>query len=636
MREKIDRALQLLGIGNFLLGVHDAAFPSLPEENLGRGSPYSAGAADFFEFAASLGFTGMQLGPQGITTEANPSPYDGSYFSRNPLSLAPLSLTRSAYPLLARDRLAGIIDQFHSIPDRVDDIFARLAIGDISAEICRRYRLEIGDGQSAASLSLCRSYSEYRRQNASWLERDALYQLLRQHYAGKNWRQWDGTKEGRLDRQLFAPPVGLEEEVRLRREALERRNREAIEDYCFIQFLLAEQHRELRERCRRLGLKLFGDLQIGMSGRDAWYAQSFLLSGYVMGAPPSRTNPKGQPWKYAVLDPHCYWVECADGSRQPGPALLFLQARIEKLVDEFDGLRLDHPHGLICPWVYKSDQADPFSAVQNGARLFASPMLPDHPVLAQFAIVRPEQLNTQKHRYDDNWVTSLDAEQLGRYAQLLEVIINTTMKKWANMRTIACEILSTQPYPVKRVMDLYGLGRFRVTQKADVNNELDVYRSENAQPEDWLMLGNHDTPTIWQVAERWREEGVTRRQAEYLAMRLRIPAAEQTSWKERLAVDTGALVQAKFADLFVGPAQNIMVYFTDLLGGMESYNQPGTISKDNWTLRIPCDFKKSYCEKLTADRALNIPKALAMALRSKEAHTSLLHRELIRQLEEST
>ena len=635
MQEKIGRALQLLGIRNLLLGVHDAAFPSLPEENLGRGSPYSAGAADFFEFAASLGFTGMQLGPQGITTGANPSPYDGSLFSRNPLSLAPLSLTGSTCPLLERDRLAGIIDQFHVAPDRVDDTFARLAIDDISAEICRRFHLEVTAGRSAACRALRHSHDEYRRHNAPWLERDALYQLLRRHYAGKSWRQWAGTKEARLDRHLFAPPAGLAEAVRLRREALGRDYRQAIDDYCFIQFLLAKQHRELRERCRDLGLKLFGDFQIGLSGRDAWYGQAFLLSGYVMGAPPSRTNPRGQPWNYAVLDPHRYFVESADGSRQPGPAVQFLQARIEKMADEFDGLRLDHPHGLICPWVYRSDQDDPFLAVENGARLFASPMLPDHPMLAQFAIVRPEQVNLHKHRYDDTWVTSLDAEQVGRYGQLFEVIIKTTGKQWANLGTIACEILSTQPYPVKRVMDVHGLGRFRVTQKADLNNALDVYRSENARPEDWLMLGSHDTPTIWQAAERWLEEGVAPRQAEYLAMRLRIPAAEQTGWKERLAVDAGALVQAKFADLFVGPAQNIMVYFTDLLGGMESYNRPGTISKDNWMLRIPSDFKKIYREKLAVGHALNIAKALAMALRSKEDHTGPPHRELIGGLEGS-
>jgi hypothetical protein len=52
-------------------------------------------------------------------------------------------------------------------------------------------------------------------------------------------------------------------------------------------------------------------------------------------------------------------------------------------------------------------------------------------------------------------------------------------------------------------------------------------------------------------------------------------------------------------------------------------------------LRIPSDFKKIYREKLATDRALNIAKALALALRSKEDHTSLLHSELIRGLEGS-
>ena len=100
MQGKIDRALKSLGIKNFLFGIHDAAFPSFSEEDFGRGTPYSEGAADFMGFVRSLGFSGIQLGPQGITTEANTSPYDGSLFSRNPLSLAMRSLTRMECPLL--------------------------------------------------------------------------------------------------------------------------------------------------------------------------------------------------------------------------------------------------------------------------------------------------------------------------------------------------------------------------------------------------------------------------------------------------------------------------------------------------------------------------------------------------------
>jgi hypothetical protein len=119
-------------------------------------------------------------------------------------------------------------------------------------------------------------------------------------------------------------------------------------------------------------------------------------------------------------------------------------------------------------------------------------------------------------------------------------------------------------------------------------------------------------------------------------MRLSIPETKRSRWIERLSVDPGALVQAKFADLFVGPAQNIMVYFTDLLGSKETYNKPGTVSDENWTLRIPSNYKKIYSEKRTHNLALDIPKALAMALRAlraKSGPTDSGHDRLIRELE---
>ncbi|WP_205747175.1 4-alpha-glucanotransferase [Desulfopila sp. IMCC35006] len=636
MSTAIDRALQLLGIRNFLLGIHDAAFPSLATEDLGRGSPYTDGAAVFLQFARSLGFNGVQLGPQGITTPANASPYDGSFFSRNPLSLAPLPLTNSACVLLGPEKLAGFMSRRPGDTKRVDDRFVRWAQGLIAEEICCRYRQEIQSASSPACTALQQTFSTYRQKNSSWLGRDALYQVLRQKYGGNTWKNWGKSEEARLDQHLFAPKEGCRTQTRLRLQALYRQYGEQIEDYCLIQFLLAEQHRRLREHCHHLGLQLFGDCQIGISRRDAWYAQSFLLPGYVMGAPPSRTNPLGQPWNYPVLDPRHYGTTGRSGRFERGAALRFVQQRLEKMAEEFDGLRLDHPHGLICPWVYKEDQDDPFYAVQNGARLFASPNLPDHPALAGFAIVRPDQLNTRLPRYADDWVTSLAPEQLNRYGQLFAVIMDTVSRRWHGAGEVVCEILSTQPYPIKRVLQVYGLGRQRVTQKADLANDGDVCRSENAQPEDWLMLGNHDTPPIWLVAEKWAKEGSIRRQAEHLATRLAIPEGARGGWIDHHALDTAALVQAKFAELFLGPARNIMVFFVDLLGSKETYNRPGTVSSDNWTQRVPPDYRSWYSDKAAANHALNIPRALAMALRAKEYSgdsSSEEHRRLIRLLE---
>ncbi|MFO7605826.1 MAG: hypothetical protein R6W72_05975, partial [Desulfurivibrionaceae bacterium] len=228
--------------------------------------------------------------------------------------------------------------------------------------------------------------------------------------------------------------------------------------------------------------------------------------------------------------------------------------------------------------------------------------------------------------------TDLDPEQVHRYAALFEVIIEEARHRTDQAET-ACEILSTQPFPIRQVMKLYGLGRFRVTQKADLDNPGDVYRSENAAPRDWLMLGNHDTPSIWQLAGKWLASGAAQKQADYLAERLAIPAEERPAWIRGLLTDHGALAQAKFADLFVGPGRNIMVFFTDLLGIEEAYNRPGTVNAENWSLRIDPDYRRIYTARLGKDRALNIPKALATALRARGAACRDQHRYLIAALE---
>jgi 4-alpha-glucanotransferase len=272
--------------------------------------------------------------------------------------------------------------------------------------------------------------------------------------------------------------------------------------------------------------------------------------------------------------------------------------------------------------------------VQQGARLFASPDLPDHPALAPFAIARPGQIDRSLARHADGRVRELDDEQVDRYAHLFEVIVEAARAHGRDVHQIACEALSTQPYPLKRVMERHRLGRFRVTQKANLEREDDVYRGENARREDWIMLGNHDTRSIWLVADDWLASGRSRAQAEYLASRLLAPEEDREKWVRRVASDAHALVQARFADLFVGPARNVMVFFVDLLGGRGSYNRPGTVTPANWALRVPTDFRRTYARRRSANGALDLPRALARALRARGAAFVSAHRRLIADLEQ--
>ena len=100
--QPIVEALGVLGIRRLLLGIHDPAFPATAEEEVGRGSPYGRGARRLLGFARSLGFNGIQFGPQGMTSPINASPYDSTLFSRNPLSLSLAPLTTETWGTLLR------------------------------------------------------------------------------------------------------------------------------------------------------------------------------------------------------------------------------------------------------------------------------------------------------------------------------------------------------------------------------------------------------------------------------------------------------------------------------------------------------------------------------------------------------
>jgi 4-alpha-glucanotransferase len=297
----------------------------------------------------------------------------------------------------------------------------------------------------------------------------------------------------------------------------------------------------------------------------------------------------------------------------------FLSARMDKMFAEYDAVRVDHPHGLVCPWVYRIDEPDPQVAVQHGARLRSSPDLPDHPELARFAIAGREQLNPDPRtpRFADDWVAELSEAQVDAHGVLFEALVASARRKGRDASALVCEVLSTLPYPLARVLERYGLGRFRVTQKADPSRSSDVYRSENARPADWIMIGNHDTPSIWRLLDDWRRTRRLEERARYLAGRLALQPAERAGMVERMVREPTFLAQAQFADLFAGPARNVMIFFSDLFGIREIYNRPGTVSEENWNLRLPRHYRTVYLEKVAVDRAANLPFALALALRAR-------------------
>lgn len=589
---------QSLGIDRLVLQIHDASFPSDPEEEQGRGSPYSRGAERFFAWAAELGFNAIQFGPRGVTSRGNASPYDATLFSRNPLDLPLRRLVE-----LGRLSSATWESIRLSLPSGRDEAVSYVQVFDA----CRRVHLEVLARADASDRAATREFLSTHR---AWLIPDALYGLLCREHGSGSWGEWDRTTQGALDQRLYHPPAGQERAAAARLAELQEQYVGEIEDYALIQWLLSEEHQALRKRLSGLGLGLYGDLQVGLSHQDTWAWQRLFLHGYRIGAPPSRTNPLGQPWGYPAFDPAQIGTLL-----EPGPALSFVRDRIRRVFAECDGLRVDHPHGWIDPWVYRSDIADPFEAVQSGARLYSSPDDPRHPQLAAFAVARPEQIDRSQPLYADGYVTDLDDEQVRRYSILIDEIVAQQTSGGRPTQAIACEVLSTLPYPVGRVMDRHELGRFRVTQKINLTDPTDVYRIENARPHDWIMLGTHDTPPIWKLAEGWCRGPEGSGWGRYLAERLVVPS-RRDEFAAEVAGDPGRLINACFTSMLASQARNVVVFFPDLFGMTTRYNEPGVVSDANWSLRVPSDFETLYEERLKRGAALNLADCLQRAARA--------------------
>jgi len=574
--EVVRTALARLGIARLVVSIHQGSFPG-GDDDVGYGTPYSRRGGEFVAWLARQGFTGVGLGPAGITGREDPSPYDASALSRNPLHIA-------LGPLVARGLLEDAELARATLPPGERTLYThayREQHGLLAAVAAR-----LADPSVDAALAA-------RRAVAPWLVWEARFEAITAAIGHQDFLRW---------------PVDPAQDA------------SAARRFEIGQWLADEQHAAFAAQARALDVALYGDLSIGIGHRDRYWLEPMFLPGYALGAPPSRTNPAGQAWGFPVFDP-----------RAPGAAQFF-EARFARVLEGMQGVRIDHPHGWVCPWVYRTDDPDPVSAVQHGARLHESPDLPDHPALAEFARVRPDQLDRTRPRHDDAWVRELEPEQVAAYAAAFDHIVALAQARGAEAAELMIEVLSTCPRPLAAVLARHGLGRYRVTQKARVDDPADVYRSDRAAPADWIMIGNHDTPPLRAVIASWRAQAdrgssdEIDRRARFLGMRLRMdPAA--------LAADDRALATALLAELFLGPARNVLLFWVDLLGGAESYNRPGVIAADNWSLRVPPDFERAHAAAVARGDAPHLPTALSWALRARGLHQGDEGQALLRALE---
>lgn len=189
------------------------------------------------------------------------------------------------------------------------------------------------------------AFDEFSIKNKFWLEDFALFIVIKHHFRGKAWGDWDQALRDRNPRHL---------------EELRKHYHDAIEQEEFLQYLFFKQWLSLKKYCNEKGLKLIGDIPIYVNcdSADVWTnADHFKLDGEkrplcVAGVPPDYFSKTGQLWGNPVY--------CWEILKERGYQWWF--ERMGHNLQLFDLLRIDHFRAFIAYWEVPASEK---SAIQG-------------------------------------------------------------------------------------------------------------------------------------------------------------------------------------------------------------------------------------------------------------------------------
>lgn len=614
--ETIKEALDVLGKKNLTLIIHGNSFPAAEDEDTGFGNSNSTGAKNLIDFASGI-FNSIQLGPAGKTKSCDSSPYTSTIFSNNPLFIDLKQLTTQKWGnILSEETFNEIVENNPQInAGKTAYSYIYRAQENALKEAFKNFKFATVDG-------LKEKFEKYKRENAFWLEKDALYEALITEHNNDYWPLWhSGT-----DKNLFNPKTieqGMAYGERIKE--LEAKYVYEIEFYSFCQFVIHCQIEETKEYALSKGIKMIADRQVAFSDRDCWAYQAYFLEGWALGCPPDYFTTDGQAWGFPAMDPEKLFK--SDGSLAEGGELL--KALFKKMFKENPGgVRIDHIVGLIDPWVYKSGYKP---KVDEGAgRLYSSP---EHPFLSKYAVINEEDLDPDIRADKEKRVKTCNDEQIELYARLVEkAVIEAAQEEGLDKDSIVCEDLGTLTNPVAAVMEKYDLQGMRLTQFVEPEDANHPYRCKNIPPRCWMMVGTHDNEPIsmWADSKINTHEGYLH--AKNLVEDLFADAQNKDDIICKLNSDAKFLAQTKIVELFASEAQNIQIFFTDYFGIKDVYNRPGTSGDENWSLRLPNNFEEVFCNNIKANDAINMPHILSLAIQARGKEFSEKHSELLDKL----
>lgn len=564
----IEPALDYLGTKEVAMIIHGTSYPK-SEYDIGVGSPYSKSAQKLMAFEYLHGFNSNQLGPVGeLNSVVEYSPYKSSVGTKNYLFIDFDKLATKEYGKLLNESydLDSAIGKSKPNGKNYDNSNFPEAFANcdyLLKTAYKKYQEEMKThrfSEIPEIYNLHKEQTEFEKKNRKTLENAALFHVLKKHYGTDDFSKWD-----EIDRNL---PLNKKDPKTFERIVhLNRLYGDEMEVYRFGQFILDKQIKENTKFRKDANFKYISDMLVGFSPADEWAHQDLFLKDYRMGCPYGGKDGGIQRWNVPVLDPKKLFNK--DGSI--GEAGLYLKAKLEDALTNFDNVRIDHVLGLVDPFIY-SKKGDRQGNINN---------MPD---------IDPDK-NYQK--------------------VLNKIILPTLEEHGIDKDTPVWEDLVTETPVFNQIYYNYN--------KLPGITPLEYKKGEYYKgSKNWALVGSHDSdPAQKMIKKDWIRANEAWNPM-YLAGVLNA-SHDSSEYCKKIANDDSERVKAKFAELFM-MGEKVQISFADFFGINKTYNEGGhDENPDNWKLRLNQDFEDTYYKNLSSEHptAINMPEILKLAVQGK-------------------
>src|SRR6185436_12751361 len=200
------------------------------------------------------------------------------------------------------------------------------------ARAARRFALWASPAERTDFEAFCESH-------ANWLVDYARFMALAEHFAGREWCDWDA-------------PLARREPAALRE--IDRAHAERIAFWKFCQWCFYGQWQRLKDYAHRRGVKIIGDapIFIALHSAEIWARPDLFELGpdgrpkVVAGVPPDLFSATGQRWgnplyrwRAHAKEGYAWWIE-----------------RIRRTFELVDIVRIDHFRGFAAHWEIQASE----------------------------------------------------------------------------------------------------------------------------------------------------------------------------------------------------------------------------------------------------------------------------------------